>query len=353
MSFERGMRLKKKWGFVISFIVFFVALGMMGNVMRRENDIKTKLGENEKEEKNEKVMEIETISKELWEEYYESAQKMVEKMSLEEKVDQLFLVRYPGDNAKTEVKTKAPGGYILFARDFKDKTKEEMTLELNNLQNESKVPLLLAVDEEGGSVVRVSAYEAFRSTPFKAPQKFDTLEALLEESKEKSMLLKSIGLNMNLTPVVDVTENTNAFIYARTYGKDATMTAQYADALIRQMNQDDMIASMKHFPGYGDNVDTHTGIAIDERSKEEFETVDFLPFISGIKVGAPTILVNHNVVKCMDEKMPASLSKNVHDVLRNELDFSGVIVTDDLAMDAVKSYVENGEAAVQAVLSRK
>lgn len=115
------------------------------------------------------------------------------------------------------------------------------------------------------------------------------------------------------------------------------------------MNEDNMISVMKHFPGYGDNEDTHTGIAIDERSYQNFINSDFIPFESGIEARGPCILVSHNVVKCMDEEKPASLSENVHDILRNDLNFTGLIITDDLAMDAVKTYVENGEAAVQAI----
>ena len=117
------------------------------------------------------------------------------------------------------------------------------------------------------------------------------------------------------------------------------------------MNEDNMISVMKHFPGYGDNEDTHTGIAIDERPYSTFETTDFLPFKSGIEAGGPCILVSHNIVKSMDENKPSSLSENVHKILREDLNFSGIAMTDDLAMDAVKSYVENGEAAVQAVLA--
>ena len=156
---------------------------------------------------------------------------------------------------------------------------------------------------------------------------------------------------MNLAPVVDVPTKTSSFIYARSYGRGAEKTAQYVKSLVQTMNKDGMISTLKHFPGYGDNVDTHTGIAIDNRKYSSFEKSDFLPFESGIEAGAPTILVNHNIVKCMDSSKPASLSKKVHDILREDLGFSGIIMTDDLAMDAVKKYVENGEAAVQAVLA--
>ena len=275
-------------------------------------------------------------------------------MTLVEKVGQMFLVRYPESGVINEIINYSPGGYILFSRDFENETKESILDELTECQNSSKIKMIFGVDEEGGTVVRVSSHKAFRDSKFKSPQeiwKEGQLPAILEDSKEKSFLLKSIGLNMNLTPVADVPTDTSSFIYKRSYGRGTEKTAIYVSELIKRMNEDNMISVMKHFPGYGDNVDTHTGIAIDERLYSTFENNDFLPFESGIEADGPAILVNHNIVNCMDSNLPASLSKNVHDILRNELEFTGIIMTDDLAMDAVKSYVENGEAAVQAVLA--
>ena len=291
---------------------------------------------------------------ELFSQYYDKAEQLMKNMTIEEKVGQMFLARYPENNVIQEIKEQSPGGYILFGRDFENETKQSILQELTNCQENSKIGLVLGVDEEGGTVVRVSAYKAFRNTKFLSPQQIwaqGQLGAILKDSTEKSTLLKSIGLNMNLTPVADVPTKTNSFIYKRAYGRGAEKTAIYVEELIKTMNQDGMISTMKHFPGYGDNVDTHTGIAIDERPYSTFETVDFLPFKSGIEAKGPTILVNHNIVKCMDAEKPASLSEKVHEILREELNFSGIIMTDDLAMDAVKSYVENGEAAVQAVLA--
>ena len=287
--------------------------------------------------------------------YYSKADSMMKTMTLEEKVGQMFYARYPSDNnANNEIKKNNPGGYILFGVNFKNQTPKSITNMINNNQKNSKVKMLIGVDEEGGTVTRVSLYSAFRKTKFKSPQelwKEGQLPKILTDSTEKSKLLKSLGINMNLTPVVDVPLKSSSFIFARSYGRGAEKTATYTASLINTMNKDNMISSMKHFPGYGDNVDTHTGIAIDERPYSTFEKSDFLPFISGIKSGAPTILVSHNIVKCMDKKLPASLSPDVHKVLRENLSFSGLIITDDLAMDAVKKYVENGEAAVQAVLA--
>ena len=296
----------------------------------------------------------EDVSNELFAQYYETAEKIMQDMSIEEKVGQMFLVRYPDSGVIEQIKNETPGGYILFGKDFDNETKESILEELTEEQEASKIGLIFGVDEEGGTVVRVSSHKAFRNSKFKSPQeiwKQGQLPAILEDSKEKSELLKSIGLNMNLAPVVDVPTKSSSFIYDRSYGRGAEKTATYTSELIKTMNEDNMISVMKHFPGYGDNEDTHTGITVDERPYTTFETTDFLPFKSGIEAGGPCILVSHNIVKSMDENKPASLSKNVHKILREDLNFSGIVMTDDLAMDAVKSYVENGEAAVQAVLA--
>ena len=300
------------------------------------------------------VEKNEDVSNELFAQYYETAEKIMQDMSIEEKVGQMFLVRYPDSGVIEQIKNETPGGYILFGKDFDNETKESILEELTEEQEASKIGLIFGVDEEGGTVVRVSSHKAFRNSKFKSPQeiwKQGQLPAILEDSKEKSELLKSIGLNMNLAPVVDVPTKSSSFIYDRSYGRGAEKTATYTSELIKTMSEDNMISVMKHFPGYGDNEDTHTGIAVDERPYSTFETTDFLPFKSGIEAGGPCILVSHNIVKSMDENKPASLSENVHKILREDLNFSGIAMTDDLAMDAVKSYVENGEAAVQAVLA--
>ncbi len=325
-----------------------IANSNSNTVSTLESETNTTNTEIDNTEKNEDV------SNELFAQYYETAEKIMQDMSIEEKVGQMFLVRYPDSGVIEQIKNETPGGYILFGKDFDNETKESILEELTEEQEASKIELIFGVDEEGGTVVRVSSHKAFRNSKFKSPQeiwKQGQLPAILEDSKEKSELLKSIGLNMNLAPVVDVPTKSSSFIYDRSYGRGAEKTATYTSELIKTMNEDNMISVMKHFPGYGDNEDTHTGIAVDERPYSTFETTDFLPFKSGIEAGGPCILVSHNIVKSMDENKPASLSENVHKILREDLNFSGIAMTDDLAMDAVKSYVENGEAAVQAVLA--
>ena len=300
---------------------------------------------------------IETIKqeekKDIFEKYYSKATKILKKMTLEEKIGQLFLVRY-NDNVDNEIKNYYPGGYILFAKDFKDETKESIKAKLRSNQKESKIPLILGVDEEGGTVTRISRFINFRDEKFKSPQDiyneggYDLLE---KTESEKAKLLLSLGINLNLAPVADVSTNENDFMYSRSFGKNAEETSIYIKNMVNYANEKMISSTLKHFPGYGNNSDTHTGVAIDDRSYDSIKNNDFLPFISGIEANVPSILVSHNVVNSIDEKYPASLSKKTHNILRNDLEFSGIIMTDDLAMDAVKSYVNDDCAATMAINS--
>ncbi len=292
------------------------------------------------------------VSNDLFGKYYDEANKKMKNMSLEEKVGQLFLVRYDGNLASNWIKKYYPGGYIMFAKDFNNQTKESIKKEIDDLQSISKVPLVIAVDEEGGYVTRVSRYPSFRESKFLAPRSYYESggEKLLEQTeKEKAKLLLSIGVNLNLAPVADVSIDSNDFINIRTFNRNAKETAVLIGKMVNYANEEGISSSLKHFPGYGNNGDTHTGIAIDERSYENFVENDYLPFEEGIKNKVPTVLVSHNIVKCMDSEYPATLSKKVISELREKLNFTGVVITDDLSMSAVNSYVENGSAAVLAV----
>lgn len=275
-------------------------------------------------------------------------------MSLEEKVGQLFFVRCPAENAVEDVSAYHPGGYILFGRDTKDKTANELIQTIQSYQDAAAIPLLTGVDEEGGTVVRVSSNPHLRSEKFASPQRLYALggmDRILADTREKDVLLGALGFNVNLAPVADVSTNPNDFIYARAFGHDTQATADYVSAVTAQMAADGMGSVLKHFPGYGDNADTHTGIAVDERPYEDFMNGDFLPFSAGFERGGDTtaVLVSHNIVECMDAGLPASLSPNVHRILREELGFDGVVMTDDLAMDAVSAYAGDGAVAVMAL----
>ena len=292
------------------------------------------------------------VSNDLFGKYYTNANRLMKTMSLEEKIGQMFLVRYDSNLVNSQITNYHAGGFVLFARDFQNHTKASIKKELEERQKLSKIPLALAVDEEGGYVTRVSRFPEFRSEKFKSNRVlFETggYELVKTSEKEKAELLLSLGLNLNLAPVADVSVDENDFINIRTFGRDANETATFISNIVSYNNEFGISSCLKHFPGYGNNVDTHDGIAIDNRSYDTFVNSDYLPFKSGIEAGVPTILVSHNVVNAIDSELPASLSKKVNDELRNTLGFTGIIMTDDLDMGAVSKYVDDNVSATLAI----
>lgn len=279
----------------------------------------------------------------LFKEYHQQAYTTLLKMTLEEKIGQMILSRFP-ENSNQAIQEYHVGGFILFKKDFENKTKEEIIYQINQLQDSSKIPLFLAVDEEGGTVVRISSNPNLRTTPFLSPRQiYNTsgLTGIEEDTEEKIKLLKKLGINLNLAPVADVSVDSNDYIYERSLGEGALETSKYIKAVVKIYNEEKMGCALKHFPGYGSNKDTHQGISIDNRSYSEFTKNDFIPFQAGIEEKVPSILVSHNIVTSMDSNYPASLSKNVHDILKNKLHFRGVIMTDELSMKAIQEYTNN------------
>ena len=279
-------------------------------------------------------------------------EKILEKMSLDEKIGQIFIARCPDKDAAALAKKFNLGGYILFGRDFKGKTKDAVVKNIQSYQNASKIAMFIAVDEEGGTVNRVSTNKNFRKYPFASPQylyKHGGMERIKSDAKEKSELLRSIGINLNFAPVADISTNKNDFIYKRSFAKSPAETAEYVKSVVSVMNEARMGSVLKHFPGYGNNKDTHTDLVRDKRPMEKFEKEDFLPFKAGIDAKASMVLVSHNIVEAMDKNAPASISPAVHKIIRDELAFDGVIITDDLAMQGVKKFVGEKNSAVLAL----
>ena len=333
----------------IIFSLTLIILGCFLLYIQKDNFFKS--NNKPKKENNTVLIEDKDVEKSLFKKYYKKARKIVSEMTLEEKVGQLFLVRYEKNDIEY-LSNFNPGGYILFAKDFDNHTKDSMKEELSNDQKLSKYPLILGVDEEGGYVTRISRFKEFRDEKFKSPREYYNeggFQLVEQTENEKAELLKELGLNLNLAPVADVSTNPDDFINIRTFGSDATTTADYISKMVDYANNNKINSCLKHFPGYGNNVDTHTGVAIDNRSYEEISTNDYLPFKSGIEHNVPCVLVSHNVVNSIDNSLPSSLSKKVIDELRQKLEFSGIIITDDLDMEAVKAYAENNEAATLAI----
>lgn len=288
----------------------------------------------------------------LEEQQQAAAEGYTEKLTLEQQTAQLFFARCPDTDAAAEAAEYSPGGYILFGRDFDGRTREQVQDGIASCQAAAAVPMLIGVDEEGGTVVRVSANPDLRSTRFSSPQKLYAeggLDRIRSDTEEKDALLLSLGINVNLAPVCDISSDPSSFIYPRTLGQDAETTSDYIRTVVGQMKSDGIGMVLKHFPGYGGSADTHTGQALDPRPLSDFEKNDLLPFEAGIDAGAQAVLVSHNIVACLDADYPASLSPAVHALLRDRLGFDGVIMTDDLAMQAVTDFTGDENAAVLAV----
>ena len=271
--------------------------------------------------------------------YDDQALEILQDMTLSEKIGQLLLVRVPETKKLETIKKYNIGGYILFQRDIDNKTKDELINEIKLYQSTSNNPLLIAIDEEGGIVSRLSSNKNIINSPFQSPQelfKIGGYKKIKQDAIIKSNLLEELGINVNLAPVADISTNSKSYIYERSFGKDKNETAKYIKTILSTQNNN-VSYVLKHFPGYSDNLDTHTGISIDNRLYKTIKNNDFIPFKVGIENGANAILVSHNIVSSIDNK-PSSLSRNIHNILRNELNFKGIIITDDLSMSAIKGY---------------
>ena len=271
-------------------------------------------------------------------------------MTLEEKVGQLFWARVPSNHQIEDLQSYHLSGYILFGRDFEGRSLEDIKALTKAYQAAAKIPLLIGSDEEGGTVTRISS---ILETPFQSPMALyhqGGMEAVLSDTKQKSELLKSVGINAGLFPVADLARNHSAFIYDRTIGQDAQTTASYVQQIVEELKKSKVGSTLKHFPGYGDNGDSHTAIIQDNRSLDELRQADFLPFRAGIDAGAGSVLVSHNILSKIDT-VPSSISPKITDLLRKELHFKGVIMTDDLDMAGLANFVSQEEAAFQVIVA--
>ena len=177
------------------------------------------------------------------------------------------------------------------------------------------------------------------------------IKKILEIEKEKRNLIKNLSLNINFAPVADYTENSSSYIYNRTLGQSITETEKYISEVVKEANKDNFTTCLKHFPGYGGNTDTHKGIAIDKRELKEFKEKDFKPFIAGINQNVPMIMVSHNIIEKIDSKYPSSISAKIHKILREELKYTGLIVTDDISMGAITQFGSGQSIGTVALLS--
>ena len=285
--------------------------------------------------------------------YAVTMEAKLDKMSLEQKVGQMILAYHPAKDDVAAQKKYQFGGYIFFAKYFQDNTPEGVVADMASFQEVSKIGMLLAVDEEGGTVNRISRFPMYRDEKFASPQEIfhgGGWDGIVADAKEKAAFLKILGLNTNLAPVVDVPYDEKNYIYNRSFGTNPEEVADFAEYVTTEFKNAKVISCLKHYPGYGNAGDTHRTVIEDTREQQILDTRDSMPFQAGIAAGTPMIMVSHTIVDAYDAKNPASLSKAVHNVLRNNLGFDGVILTDDLQMSGVTKFVADpGKVAVQAV----
>lgn len=281
-------------------------------------------------------------------------EEILNSMTLEEKIGQLFIVRYENIDEEDEVKQYQLGGITFYGKDFRYEDKDSIIELINSLQSDVKIPMFMSVDEEGGSVARVSRWYQYRSEMFLSPRDYyeqGGLDLVLQMEEEKAQLLSSLGLNMNLSPVADISDKPGAFMYDRSLGEDAYTTAEFVCRTAKISADYGVGSVIKHFPGHGNNTDTHFYTTRDTRSLEELKGNDLIPFQAAMNDGYSAVMIGHTVVEALDDEYPASLSKKVHDYIRNQMNFDGVIMPDALDMDTVSSSFNGENVAVLAIMA--
>ena len=312
-----------------------------------------------KEDETESELSEEQKTEELIEEYLSN-------MPLEDKVSQLFFVQpealtgvdtavQASDMTKEALQEYAVGGIVMFSKNIQDR--DQICAMLANLQAYSKYPLFLGVDEEGGSLVARVANSGTISVPtFPNMMEIGNTgnpEEAYEVGRTIGTYLKDLGFNLDFAPIADVLVNPeNQVIGERAFGSDAELVAKMVKRVVEGLQEQEVSAVLKHFPGHGGTeADSHEGTAILNRTLEELRSEEFLPFQSGIEAGADMIMVGHiSVPEVTGDDTPATLSETViTDLLRNELGFDGIIITDSMSMGAIVDHYGPGEAAVQVI----
>ena len=294
------------------------------------------------------------------------ARVMLRDMTLEEKICQMLFVTpealtgytrvtQSGDTTKAAIEKWPVGGIIYFSTNLV--STDQTTEMIENIQSFSESAtgrrLFIGVDEEGGTVAR--AADSLGTTQFDDMSVYgetgDTQEAYnIGATQAKD--LTALGFNVNFSPVADVlTNEDNTVVKQRSFGSDPDLVASMVSQVVKGLTDGGMLCAPKHFPGHGSTGgDTHDGFASSDRTLEELESCDFKPFQAAIEAGAPMIMVGHMTMTAIDPDNPASLSETiVTGLLREELGYDGIIITDALNMGAIANNYTNADAAVKAV----
>ena len=306
------------------------------------------LGEVSKQNWYGKVTAYPTKTEEAIDSY---ARQLLQEMTLAQKVGQMF---YAADGVDPETAGESClGGVLLQTEQLDHFSKTETAAVLRGYEEAGLLPMFVGVNEEGGEVNTVSVLPQIRQKAFLSPRELLTtggLKLVDSDAREKSDLLRELGVNMNFAPVCDVVGDESAMMYPRTAQGDTDDVCRYVDTVVTAMLDRRMIPVLKYFPGYGDlQGKEHTDVLTDSRTMEELRETAFLPFARGMEAGAHVVMMGNVIVTAVDEKLPAGLSSAVYKLLRNELDFDGIIVSSDLNALGMGRYGNGGELAVMAV----
>ncbi|HEX9134182.1 MAG TPA: glycoside hydrolase family 3 N-terminal domain-containing protein, partial [Ktedonobacteraceae bacterium] len=281
---------------------------------------------------------------------------IVQHMTLDQKLGQMMIVQFVGPTYSLDISTMISqyhvGAVLLFTVNNNIADKAQLKGLIQQMQSNSSIPMVVAIDQEGGTVDRLKALDGPRPPAADIGATNDTSKAMAAGNQD-AQDLASYGFNLNLAPVVDVTNVYNPQLYDRTYGNNAALVAKMAQAYLQGLQQSGkVLGTLKHFPGLGDvGVDPHNGVPNLYRSKSDLEAIDWAPYRAIIQQGdVHAIMVTHEIVHAIDSSLPSSLSsKVVTGILRDDLGFQGVIMTDSLTMEGITAYYTEAQAAAVAV----
>ena len=311
---------------------------------------------NKKQKEDEK--EVEESKEEIVNEVDKKVEETLKNMTLDEKIGQLMIVFYTKDEMDNTLKSALndvqPGGFILFKDNI---TTYEKTLNfIKDIKSNVKIPMFMSIDQEGGNVQRLKSLKDLEVSdiPYMSyVGKLDDEQTTYNLGKLIAEELRVFGINMDFAPVIDVYSNpNNTIIGKRAFGSTSKLVSKHGLKLAKGLEDNGVIAVYKHFPGHGNTeVDSHKDLPIVSKTKEELMNFDLIPFIDIINNNANVIMVGHLAVpNITNDNTPASLSKKlITDFLKEELNYSGLVVTDALNMKALTNYYTDEEICGKAV----
>ncbi|WP_216086229.1 beta-N-acetylhexosaminidase [Mahella australiensis] len=284
-------------------------------------------------------------------------QALISTMSLDEKIGQMLIIGFDGYKVNTQVvtmiKDRNIGGVILFNRNVQgDKQLVQLNNELKSLNKNNRLPLFISADHEGGRISRLPR-RATDFPPNLAIGKKDSTELSQKIGSVLGSEMKAYGFNLDFAPVLDIFSNPkNTVIGDRSFGKDPYTVGRLGIATMKGIKSAGVIPVAKHFPGHGDTtVDSHMELPISYKSLQQLKSFELLPFGEAIEQGADIVMVAHIKLPEIDKSgLPASLSSVIiTNLLRDDMGFDGVVITDDMEMGAIVKHYNIGDAAVKAI----